>query len=107
MIFFSHQIGDKVKVVSRVDADWVVGELRGKKGMFPASFVDKVPDNLPQDSGGDSKEKTESPSKSSDSGGQPSLKPAATTKKVADCTRVESCHNKYCVSFGTILFAYV
>ena len=58
-------------MTSQVDADWVMGELRGKKGMFPASFVDKVPENLPQDSG---KEKSQSPSKSSGSGQQPSTK---------------------------------
>ena len=38
-------------VTSRVDADWVVGELRGKKGMFPVNFVDSVPENLPKDNG--------------------------------------------------------
>ena len=61
----------------------MVGELRGKKGMFPASFVDKVPENLPQESSGgsSSKEKTESLSKS-----QPSSQPAAATKKVKDHT---------------------
>ena len=59
-------------MVSRVDADWVVGELRGSKGMFPAGFVDKVPENLPQEgSGGSSKEKTES-----------SSQPTVTMKKV-------------------------
>ena len=68
---FSLQTGDKVKVVSRVDADWVVGEVSGRKGMFPASFVDQVPKNLPQESS--SKEKSESPSKS---------QPPLTTKKV-------------------------
>lgn len=65
-----------MKVVSRVDADWVVGELRGKKGMFPSSFVDKVPENLPPRESGD-KEKPQSPSKS-----PPPSQPAAATKKV-------------------------
>ena len=72
-----------------MDADWVVGELRGKKGMFPASFVDKVPENLPQESSGgssSSKEKTESLSKS-----QPSSQPAAATKKVMDHTIAVFC----------------
>ena len=63
---FSFQTGDKIIVTSRVDADWVVGELYGKKGMFPTSFVDKVPENLPQDSSGD-KADTESSSKRSTS----------------------------------------
>ena len=74
--FLSLQTGDKIVVISRVDADWVVGELYGKNGMFPASFVDKVPENLPQESSGD-KADTESPSNSSGSGqltSQPSAK---------------------------------
>ena len=55
-----------------MDADWVVGELRGSKGMFPAGFVDKVPENLPQEgSGGSGKEKMES-----------SSQPTVTMKKV-------------------------
>lgn len=73
-----------------MDADWVVGELRGKKGMFPASFVNKVPENLPKDSGGESsKVKTESPSKTH---AQSSSKSPATTEKVAD-------HRSYGFSF--------
>jgi hypothetical protein len=36
--------------VSLVDADRVVGELHAKKGMFLASFVDRIPENLPQGS---------------------------------------------------------
>lgn len=60
------QTGDKIKVTSRVDADWVVGELRGKKGMFPVNFVDKVPENLPKKS---DEQKADSPSHQQQSGG--------------------------------------
>lgn len=41
-------MGDKIKVVSRINAEWVSGELGGAKGIFPAEFVDKVPDDLPE-----------------------------------------------------------
>ena len=81
MCDISFQTGDEIKVTSQVDADWVVGELRGKKGMFPTSFVDKVPEDLPSQDSGD-KEKSESPSKSSGNGVQPSFQATATKKKV-------------------------
>lgn len=42
------QVGDKIKVVSRVNAEWVTGELRGAKGIFPADFVDRLPEGLPE-----------------------------------------------------------
>ena len=76
------QTGDKINVTSRVDADWVVGELRGKKGMFPSSFVDSVPENLPQDS---QEQNSQSPSKSSDTSKQQSEQPseAATAPQVS------------------------
>ena len=41
------QEGDKIKVISRVNDNWVRGELGGAQGMFPADFVDSVPDSLP------------------------------------------------------------
>ena len=34
-------------MVSRVNAEWVNGEFRGAKGMFPANFVDEIPADLP------------------------------------------------------------
>ena len=66
-------------MTSRVDADWVMGELRGKKGMFPLSFVDKVPENLPQD-GGD--KKSDSQPQAAATKPQPQ---AAATKQVNTC----------------------
>jgi hypothetical protein len=42
------QTGDKIKVVSRVNAEWVNGEFGGAKGIFPIGFVDGVPDDLPE-----------------------------------------------------------
>ena len=44
MVLF--QAGDKIKVVSRVNDEWVNGELHGKTGMFPAEFVDSIPKDL-------------------------------------------------------------
>lgn len=41
-------MGDRIRVVSRVSAEWVNGELGGAKGMFPTEFVDGVPDGLPE-----------------------------------------------------------
>lgn len=41
------QTGDRIKIISRVNADWINGEIGGRKGMFPANFVDFVPDDLP------------------------------------------------------------
>ena len=37
-----------MKVVSRVNDDWVEGQMAGKTGMFPASFVDHLPSDLPK-----------------------------------------------------------
>ena len=36
-----------MKVVCRVNEEWVEGELGGKRGMFPVSFVDHLPPDLP------------------------------------------------------------
>ena len=71
-------------MTSRVDADWVVGELRGKKGMFPVSFVDKVPENLPKDS---SEQKSGSAQVNSGGKQQSSSPPppATTEKKQVNC----------------------
>ncbi|XP_071495159.1 uncharacterized protein [Diadema antillarum] len=40
--------GDKVRVTAQVGSEWLEGEVNGKKGRFPASFVDRVPTGLPQ-----------------------------------------------------------
>ncbi|KAM9309865.1 SH3 domain-containing protein 21 isoform 2-T2 [Pholidichthys leucotaenia] len=37
------RMGDVVKNVSKVEEGWLQGELRGKKGVFPANFVKEVP----------------------------------------------------------------
>ncbi len=39
-----------------MSAEWVNGELRGAKGMFPADFVDSVPDDLPLEAKKEEKE---------------------------------------------------
>ena len=41
------QAGVMVKVVCRVNEEWVEGELEGKTGMFPVTFVDHLPPDLP------------------------------------------------------------
>ena len=43
------QEGDKIKVVYRVNKEWLKGEFAGAKGMFPANFVDPVPSDLPEE----------------------------------------------------------
>ena len=42
------QAGDKITVLSQVSAEWVYGQLGTQKGQFPVTFVDHVPNNLPQ-----------------------------------------------------------
>jgi len=42
------QAGSSVYVISRINGDWLYGESNGKVGQFPASFVDRIPSNLPQ-----------------------------------------------------------
>ena len=51
--------GDKIKVVERINSDWLLGELNGKEGLFPVSFVESVPDSLPQHSTSNHKENNE------------------------------------------------
>ena len=41
------QAGDKIRILSRVNEQWLFGETGGSKGSFPASFVDMVPSDLP------------------------------------------------------------
>lgn len=44
----SFKDGDKITVTAQVGADWLEGELNGKKGRFPSNFADRVPTGLPQ-----------------------------------------------------------
>jgi len=41
------QTGDVIKLVARVNPEWVRGVMDGKSGILPDSFVDNVPHNLP------------------------------------------------------------
>ncbi|XP_078682711.1 uncharacterized protein LOC144917047 isoform X2 [Branchiostoma floridae x Branchiostoma belcheri] len=43
----SVKAGNKLKVLSIVSADWLLGEVDGRQGRFPASFVDQIPTNVP------------------------------------------------------------
>ena len=40
------QVGEHITVTGRVDEDWLEGSLQGRKGIFPASFIDCVPPGL-------------------------------------------------------------
>ncbi|KAJ9594444.1 hypothetical protein L9F63_014129, partial [Diploptera punctata] len=42
------QEGASIYVLSKINDDWLYGECSGKKGQFPAGFVDHIPSNLPQ-----------------------------------------------------------
>ncbi|XP_043279681.1 uncharacterized protein B0303.7 isoform X2 [Venturia canescens] len=42
--------GAKITVLSKISNDWLFGEYRGKKGQFPANYVDRVPQDLPKSS---------------------------------------------------------
>ncbi|XP_055387664.1 SH3 domain-containing protein 19 [Condylostylus longicornis] len=35
-----------VKILYRINEDWLFGEINNKQGQFPANFVEKIPDNL-------------------------------------------------------------
>ncbi|XP_076468569.1 uncharacterized protein LOC143299243 isoform X2 [Babylonia areolata] len=68
----SFKAGDQICVVSRVDKQWLFGQSGGREGSFPASFVDVVPDDLPQHG-----PQGASHSAVSAAGSQPSQAPAA------------------------------
>ncbi|KAK7080673.1 hypothetical protein SK128_019266 [Halocaridina rubra] len=38
----------QVKVLGRLNDEWLYGDCNGKQGQFPANFVDRVPPGLPQ-----------------------------------------------------------
>uniref|UniRef100_A0A669CQZ0 Neutrophil cytosolic factor 2 n=1 Tax=Oreochromis niloticus TaxID=8128 RepID=A0A669CQZ0_ORENI len=41
----SFQQGDKIKLLSKINQDWLEGQCNGNTGIFPASFVEEVPAN--------------------------------------------------------------
>lgn len=41
------QAGEKVKIVGRINEDWLYGEKHGTKGQFPAAFVENIITDLP------------------------------------------------------------
>ncbi|MEQ2220308.1 hypothetical protein ILYODFUR_004101 [Ilyodon furcidens] len=41
----SFQEGDKIRLLSRVNQDWLEGQCNGNTGIFPASFAEEVPTN--------------------------------------------------------------
>nr|XP_006820391.1 PREDICTED: SH3 domain-containing protein 19-like [Saccoglossus kowalevskii] len=43
----SFKAGDRIQVVSQVNADWLIGKIFGSSGRFPSAFVDQIPPNLP------------------------------------------------------------
>lgn len=38
--------GDMIKVIKKVSDEWLYGECNGRKGEFPANFVDRIPVDL-------------------------------------------------------------
>ena len=52
----SFNAGDNIKVVKRINSDWLMGELNGKEGLFPASFVESESDSLSEPSISNNKE---------------------------------------------------
>lgn len=43
---FLPKVGDTIVLVKSIDADWLKGELKGKEGIFPRSFVQVLKDPL-------------------------------------------------------------
>ncbi|XP_035981661.1 neutrophil cytosol factor 2-like [Fundulus heteroclitus] len=43
----SFQQGDQIRLLSRVNQDWLEGQCNGNTGIFPASFAEEVPTNEP------------------------------------------------------------
>lgn len=44
---FLQQAGEKIKVLGRINEDWLYGEKNGTKGQFPAAFVQQIFQDLP------------------------------------------------------------
>lgn len=42
MCCFFLQEGDTVRILKRINDDWLYGECNGKRGQFPASFVSSI-----------------------------------------------------------------
>ncbi|KAJ8678926.1 hypothetical protein QAD02_014713 [Eretmocerus hayati] len=42
----SFKEGARINVLSRISDEWLYGECNGKKGQFPANFVDKIPSSF-------------------------------------------------------------
>lgn len=40
------QEGAKITVISRISEDWLYGEYNGRKGQFPANYVNRLPHNI-------------------------------------------------------------
>lgn len=56
----SFQAGVTITLLNKVNDDWVTGKLNGVTGIFPVSFVDNIPNDLPlkgQDESGSATEK--------------------------------------------------
>ncbi|CAH1776541.1 unnamed protein product [Owenia fusiformis] len=39
--------GDEISVINQVNSDWLTGKIGGTTGIFPASFIGDIPENLP------------------------------------------------------------
>lgn len=39
------KVGDTIRVVSRLDENWLHGELNGRQGRFPTNFVEFLTPN--------------------------------------------------------------
>lgn len=35
-------------VISQVNSEWLFGDCKGQRGLFPAAFISHVPQNLPE-----------------------------------------------------------
>ncbi|XP_020284984.1 uncharacterized protein B0303.7-like isoform X2 [Pseudomyrmex gracilis] len=42
----SFEEGAKITVISRISKDWLYGEYNGRKGQFPANYVNRLPRNI-------------------------------------------------------------
>ncbi|KAL6432176.1 hypothetical protein ACFW04_006698 [Cataglyphis niger] len=42
----SFEEGAKITVISRISEDWLYGEYNGRKGQFPANYVNRLPHNI-------------------------------------------------------------